>query len=150
MSDTNNSLRFRLDNVRVAFPTLFKGEQFNGEGKFRCGAQLLLAPDEDRFTELARSAFTLTIRGQPVAMTVQKVMRQTREGGREVFWSTLVGTKAAGLRPFDHHHSGNSRMEAVGWTLEVLASQDMEPSAMTWDPSPPAESALPAAPGATR
>jgi hypothetical protein len=31
--------------VRVAFPVLFKGEQFNGEGKFRCGASLLLPPD---------------------------------------------------------------------------------------------------------
>jgi hypothetical protein len=54
MSDTNN-LRFRLDNVRVAFPTLFKGEQFNGEGKFRCGAQLLLAPDHPQFAQVEKA-----------------------------------------------------------------------------------------------
>jgi hypothetical protein len=54
MSDTNN-LRFRLDNVRVAFPVLFKGEQFNGEGKFRCGAQLLLAPSHPQFAQVEKA-----------------------------------------------------------------------------------------------
>lgn len=47
-----NPLRFRLDNVRVAFPVLFKGEQFNGEGKYRCGASLLLPPDHPQMKQV--------------------------------------------------------------------------------------------------
>lgn len=46
-----NPLRFRLDNVRVAFPVLFKGEQFNGEGKYRCGASLLIPPDHPQLKQ---------------------------------------------------------------------------------------------------
>ena len=43
MSATNTSTtRFRIDNVRVDWPNLFKGEQFQGEGKFRCGATLII------------------------------------------------------------------------------------------------------------
>jgi hypothetical protein len=52
MATPSNPLRFRIDNVRLAFPVLFKGEQFNGEGKFRCGAQLLLAPDHPQFKQV--------------------------------------------------------------------------------------------------
>ena len=97
------------------------------------GVQLLTAPEavDDALSD--ERAFTLTIRGKAVPMTVAKVTRTT-EGRREVFWMTTVGTKAAGLRPYDHHHSGNSRMEAVGWTLQVLAGQGMEPTAMRWMP----------------
>ena len=42
MTTTTNDLRFRLDNVRCDWPELFVGKQFNGEGKFRCGATLIL------------------------------------------------------------------------------------------------------------
>ena len=49
---SNNPLRFRLDDVRVAFPVLFKAEQFNGEGKFRCGATLLLGPDHPQLKQV--------------------------------------------------------------------------------------------------
>ena len=42
--------RFRLNNVRVSFPELFKGKQFkDGEGKFRCGASLIVPPDHPQF-----------------------------------------------------------------------------------------------------
>lgn len=49
---TTNPLRFRLDNVRADWPELFKGKQFNGEGKYRCGAQLLLAPTHPQFKQV--------------------------------------------------------------------------------------------------
>lgn len=48
----SNPLRFRIDDVRIAFPNLFKGEQFNGEGKFRCGASLLLPPDHPQMKQV--------------------------------------------------------------------------------------------------
>lgn len=51
MSTTTNT-RFRLDNVRVDWPELFKGKQFNGEGKFRCGATLILGPDHPQFKQV--------------------------------------------------------------------------------------------------
>lgn len=38
-------LKIRLDNVRIAFPKLYLGDQVNGEGQFRCGAQLIITPD---------------------------------------------------------------------------------------------------------
>ncbi|MDO9020596.1 MAG: hypothetical protein Q8S73_37075 [Deltaproteobacteria bacterium] len=79
----------------------------------------------------APQSFTLTIGGEPVRMDVAHVDR-VLDGRRELFWSTRVHTKSAGLRTYDHHHSGNSRMEAIGWTLQVLAGEGMEPSAMTW------------------
>lgn len=42
MSNNTTSTRFRLDNVRVDWPNLFKGEQFQGTGKYRCGAALII------------------------------------------------------------------------------------------------------------
>ena len=99
------------------------------------GVELLTEPVEADDATSEESAFTLTINGKSVAMTVGEVTRTT-EGRREVFWSTRVATKAAGLRTYDHHHSGNSRMEAVGWTLQVLAGEGMEPTAMTWAGAP--------------
>jgi hypothetical protein len=44
--------RFRLNNVRCDWPELFKGKQFNGEGKFRCGAALLFGKDHPQFKEV--------------------------------------------------------------------------------------------------
>lgn len=41
---TTSNLRFRIDNARVSFPVLFKGDQFQGEGKFRCGVSLIIGP----------------------------------------------------------------------------------------------------------
>lgn len=41
---TPSNLRFRIDGVRASFPVLFKGEQFQGEGKFRCGVSLIIDP----------------------------------------------------------------------------------------------------------
>ena len=95
------------------------------------GVELLTEPVEADDATAKESAFVLTIDGKPVTMTVGEVTRTT-EGRREVFWSTRVATKAAGLRTYDHHHSGNSRMEAVGWTLQVLAGEGIEPTAMAW------------------
>ena len=104
------------------------------------GVELLTEPVEGDDATSEESAFTLTINGKSVAMTVGEVTRTT-EGRREVFWSTRVATKAAGLRTYDHHHSGSSRMEAVGWTLQVLAGEGMEPTAMTWAGAPATGSA---------
>ena len=44
--------RFRLDNVRVDWPNLFKGEQYQGTGKYRCGAQLLVPTDHPQFKQV--------------------------------------------------------------------------------------------------
>ena len=53
MSNANTSpTRFRLDNVRADWPNLFKGEQFNGEGKFRCGITLLVPTDHPQFKQV--------------------------------------------------------------------------------------------------
>lgn len=52
---TQTETRFRLNNVRVAFPTLFKAEQFQGEGKFRCGVSLLLAPDHPQYKQVQKA-----------------------------------------------------------------------------------------------
>jgi hypothetical protein len=47
---TDTNLRFRLDDVRCDWPELFKGKQFKtGEGKFRCGAKLLVRNDHPQF-----------------------------------------------------------------------------------------------------
>ena len=43
---------FRLDNVRVAFPNLFVGTQFNGTGNFRCGAQLIVPKDHPQVVQI--------------------------------------------------------------------------------------------------
>ncbi len=87
------------------------------------------APPVD--TTATAQSFTLTIGGKLVRMDAEHVDR-VLEGRRESFWSTRVHTKAAGLRTYDHHHSGNSCMEAVGWTLHVLAGEGMTPTAMAW------------------
>lgn len=42
---TASPLKIRIDNVRIAFPRLYKGEQYQGAGNFRCGAQLIIPPD---------------------------------------------------------------------------------------------------------
>lgn len=52
MTATTNPLRFRLNNVRCSFPNLFKGTQFNGEGKFRCGSSLIITPDHPQLGQV--------------------------------------------------------------------------------------------------
>lgn len=47
-----NPLRFRLDNVRVDWPELFFGKQFNGTGQYRCGAQLIIEPTHPQFKQV--------------------------------------------------------------------------------------------------
>lgn len=47
-----SNTRFLLKNVRASFPVLFKGEQFEGKGSFRCGTTLLLAPDHPQVAQL--------------------------------------------------------------------------------------------------
>ncbi len=52
MSTTATPLRFRVNNVRASFPNLFKGTQFNGEGKFRCGSSLIVAADHPQLKQI--------------------------------------------------------------------------------------------------
>lgn len=49
---TQTNTRFRIDNVRVDWPELFVGKQFNGEGKFRCGATLIVEPTHKQFKQI--------------------------------------------------------------------------------------------------
>ena len=49
---TPNPLRFRLDNVRASFPVLFKGEQFQGTGSFRCGISLIIPPEHPQLAQV--------------------------------------------------------------------------------------------------
>jgi hypothetical protein len=49
---TPNPLRFRIDNVRASFPVLFKGEQFQGTGSFRCGVSLIIPPDHPQLAQI--------------------------------------------------------------------------------------------------
>lgn len=53
-----NPLRFRLDDVRVDWPELFFGKQFNGTGDFRCGATLILGPDHPQFKQMQHAIET--------------------------------------------------------------------------------------------
>jgi hypothetical protein len=56
MATTQNDLRFRIDNVRAAFTdSLLKPEQFNGEGKFRCGCSLLLDPEHPQLASVKKA-----------------------------------------------------------------------------------------------
>lgn len=52
MSNQQTETQFRLNNVRCDWPELFKGKQFNGEGKYRCGATLILPPDHPQFKDV--------------------------------------------------------------------------------------------------
>lgn len=49
---TTPNLRFRIDNVRVSFPVLFKGDQFQGTGSFRCGTSLIVAGDHPQLKRI--------------------------------------------------------------------------------------------------
>lgn len=49
MSTNQTNLRMRLDNVRVDWPNLFKGQQYQGTGAYRCGATLIIPPDHSQF-----------------------------------------------------------------------------------------------------
>lgn len=48
----STATRFRIDNVRVSFPVLFKGEQFQGTGSFRCGTSLIIPPDHPQMKQI--------------------------------------------------------------------------------------------------
>ena len=51
---TASPLKVRIDNVRIAFPNLYKGTQFQGQGSFRCGAQFILPPDHPQFAQVQK------------------------------------------------------------------------------------------------
>lgn len=52
MSNAQSATRFRIDNVRADWPNLFKGEQYNGTGKFRCGITAIIPPDHAQFKQV--------------------------------------------------------------------------------------------------
>lgn len=99
-----------------------------------------LAEVESGRQESERQTFTLTIAGRAVPMEVFQVRRE-RSGVPETFWATTTRTKAAGLASHDHHFSGNTRLEALGWSLEQLTRAGLEPSAVAW-PAEPSEAAV--------
>ena len=80
--------------------------------------------------------FRLTIAGRDVALEVFRVEREHPDRV-EHFWRTTTRTKAAELASYDHHFSGNTRMEAIGWTLHQLTAAGLEPSAMAWPTGAP-------------
>lgn len=47
-----SNTRFLLKNVRASFPVLFKGEQFQGTGNFRCGTSLIVPPDHPQLATI--------------------------------------------------------------------------------------------------
>lgn len=47
-----SNTRFLLRDVRIAFPVLFKAEQFQGQGSFRCGASLIVPPNHPQLAEI--------------------------------------------------------------------------------------------------
>jgi hypothetical protein len=47
-----SNTRFLLKNVRASFPVLFKGEQFQGTGSFRCGTSLIVPPDHPQLAQI--------------------------------------------------------------------------------------------------
>lgn len=49
---TESNLRFRINGARASFPVLFKGEQFQATGKFRCGTSLIIAPDHPQMKRI--------------------------------------------------------------------------------------------------
>lgn len=51
-----NPLRFRINNVRIDFNALFKGEQYQGTGAFRCGATLLIPNDHPQMKQIRAAA----------------------------------------------------------------------------------------------
>lgn len=48
----SSNLRFLLKNVRASFPVLFKGEQYQGTGNYRCGVSLLVPPDHPQVKQI--------------------------------------------------------------------------------------------------
>lgn len=52
MTTETSTTRFRIDGVRCDWPNLFKGEQFNGTGKFRCGTRLIVPKDHKQFSQI--------------------------------------------------------------------------------------------------
>ena len=49
-----STTRFLLKNVRIAFPKLFKAEQYEGQGSFRCGAALILPPNHPQIKQIEK------------------------------------------------------------------------------------------------
>lgn len=47
-----NPTRFRIDDVRADWPVLFKGEQYKGAGKYRCGIKLVIEPTHPQFKQI--------------------------------------------------------------------------------------------------
>lgn len=52
---TQTETRFRLNNVRIAFAKLFKAEQYEGQGSFRCGAAFILPPTHPQFKQVEKA-----------------------------------------------------------------------------------------------
>jgi len=50
-------LRFRIDGVRADWPVLFKGQQFQGTGSYRCGIKLIVPTDHPQYEQINDAIF---------------------------------------------------------------------------------------------
>lgn len=58
MSNAQSATRFRIDNVRADWPNLFKGEQYQGTGNYRCGVTLIISPDHPQYKQVEKAIET--------------------------------------------------------------------------------------------
>jgi len=73
---TQTQTRFRLNNVRCDWPNLFKGEQYQGKGNFRCGAALILGKDHPQFKDVeAAIVEAATVKWKKDAQTNLKIAK---------------------------------------------------------------------------
>lgn len=52
MATNTNPLRMRVDNVRIDWPELFVGKQYNGTGAYRCGLTFIIPPNHPQFAAI--------------------------------------------------------------------------------------------------
>lgn len=84
MTTQTSPTRFRLDDVRVDWPNIFKPEQFNGQGKYRCGATLIVPPSHPQYKQVCTAVETAaTEKFKNKAQAVLKANRWPNPGPKD-------------------------------------------------------------------
>lgn len=115
-------MKFRLTDVRLAFPQLFEAKQVNGEGKAAFSASFLIDPKNPKHVELL------------------KVINANIDAVAKEKWKDKTGVIMAELRAKDRIalHDGNGKASYAGFQgmMFVSARSYVKPATLNPDRSP--------------
>lgn len=124
-------MKIHLNNVRLAFPTLFKAEQFNGQGEAKYGASLLTPSADPKVTIVHTD-------GKTEQSTLRAVIDLVGQAKWTKGWNAV--RKTAEAKDLNCLHDGDLKAKYAGFEgnhyVSASASEDKRPTVVNKNRAP--------------